>query len=35
MEKKPIDIAHRILTHKLVILSAGILLALLAIISAK
>lgn len=35
MRKKPMDIAHKLLTHKLVILSVGILLALLAIISAK
>jgi hypothetical protein len=32
MEYKAVDIAHKILTHNLVILSVGCLLALLAII---
>jgi len=35
MDRKPMDVAHRILTHNWVILSVGILLALLMIITEK
>ena len=35
MARKPIDVAHKILTNNLVILSVGFLLALITIICAK
>lgn len=35
MENKVVDIAHKVLTHNLVILSVGLLLALLVIIFSK
>jgi hypothetical protein len=35
MEKKLIDIAHKILTNHLVILAGGVLLALLVMVSGK
>ncbi len=35
MEKKAVDLAHKILTHNLVILSVGVLLALLVIFTEK
>lgn len=35
MDKKPVDLAHKILTNNWIILSGGILLALLIIITVK
>lgn len=35
MKRNPINLAHKILTHKWIILSVGILLAVLAIVTDK
>ena len=35
MERNPMNLAHKILTHKWIILSVGILLAVLAIVTDK